>query len=74
MSYKRSGNKWTINEILSLQREYELLELTIQQIAQFHERSVEAILYKLQSEEFIDNWHDARGYANYFNKNHDYFI
>lgn len=69
MSYKRSGNKWTVNEILSLQREYELLEWTVQQIAQFHERSVEAILYKLESEEFIDNFISARGYNNYSNKN-----
>ena len=29
-NYNRSGNKWNINELLSLQREYELLELTIQ--------------------------------------------
>ena len=32
---KRAGNKWTINETLQLQREYELLEWTIQQIALF---------------------------------------
>ena len=34
---KRAGNKWTINEILQLQREYELLEWTIQQIAEKHD-------------------------------------
>ena len=27
---RRQGNKWTINEMLSLQREYEFLEMTIQ--------------------------------------------
>ena len=69
MTYKRSGNKWTVNEVLSLQREYELLEMTIQEIALQHSRSVEAILYKLESEEFIDNFISARGYNNYSNKN-----
>jgi hypothetical protein len=69
MSYNRSGNKWSVNEILSLQREYELLEMTIQEIALQHSRSVEAILYKLESEEFIDNFISARGYNNYSNKN-----
>jgi hypothetical protein len=69
MNCNRSGNKWTVNEILSLQREYELLEMSIQEIALKHSRRVEAILYKLDSEGFIDNWHDARGYNNYLNKN-----
>jgi hypothetical protein len=58
---KRSGNKWTINEMLALQREYELLELTVQQIAQKHERSVSAILSKLEKEGFIETWDTARG-------------
>ena len=72
MNCNRSGNKWTVNEILSLQREYELLEMSIQEIALKHSRSVDAILYKLDSEGFIDNWNDARGYTNYFNKNEHY--
>jgi hypothetical protein len=59
---KRNGNKWTTNEIMKLQREYELLEWNIQQIAVSHHRTVKAILYKLESEGFITNWHDARGF------------
>ena len=59
--YKRNGNKWSINEILNLQREYELLEWNIQEIAMKHQRSVQAILYKLESECFINSWNDARG-------------
>lgn len=59
---KRNGFKWTINEILRLQREYELLELTVQEIATLHERSVSAILCKLEDEGFITNWISARGY------------
>ncbi len=61
-AYKRCGNKWTVNELLSLQREYELLEMSIQQIALKHERSITAILFKLESEGFIDSWKSARGF------------
>jgi hypothetical protein len=58
----RSGNRWTINELLSLQREYELLEWDVQQIAEKHKRSVEAILFKLEAEGFITSWAQARGF------------
>ena len=59
---KRNGNRWTVNEVLSLQREYELLGWTIQEIADKHERTVKSILYRLESEGFIDSWKDARGF------------
>jgi hypothetical protein len=68
-TYKRSGNKWTINELLSLQREYELLELTIKEIAFNHQRSVEAILFRLEAEGFIDKWATSRGFDDYFYNN-----
>jgi hypothetical protein len=58
----RSGNKWNVNELLNLQREYELLELTVQEIAVKHKRSVNSILYKLESEGFIQSWNEARGF------------
>lgn len=58
----RHQKKWTISEVLKLQREYELLELSIYEIATRHKRSVKAILFKLQSEGLIDNWNEARGY------------
>jgi len=61
-AYSRQGNKWTINEMLSLQREYELLELSVQQIAEKHQRSEASILYKLESEGLIDSWKNARGF------------
>jgi FkbM family methyltransferase len=60
--YKRKGNKWTINELLQLQREYELLEWTVQQIAEKHQRSVTAILYRLEDEGFVNSFSNARGY------------
>lgn len=58
----RCGNKWTISEVLSLQREYELLEWTVPQIAEKHKRSEKAILFKLQNEGFISSWDEARGF------------
>jgi hypothetical protein len=48
----RNGNKWTIPEILSLQREFELLEWSIKDIAIKHQRTEKAILYKLKAEGF----------------------
>jgi predicted RNase H-like nuclease (RuvC/YqgF family) len=62
---KRSGNKWTVKEFLDLQREYELLEWSIQEIAEKHQRSIIAILFKLESECLIDSWETARGYSVY---------
>jgi hypothetical protein len=69
----RHNFKWNVNELLSLQREYELLEMTIQDIADKHERTVDAILYRLQQEGFIETWIDARGYQEY-SKNFDYLV
>jgi len=59
---KRNGNRWTISEIIRLQREYELLELTVQQIAQKHQRSTRAILCKLEAEGFISSWNEVKGF------------
>lgn len=61
----RAGKKWTINEVLALQREYELLKMTIQEIAVRHQRSVDGILFKLEREGFIENWNVARGIKEY---------
>ena len=51
----RYGKKWSINEILKLQREFELLELNVLQIAKLHQRSEESIVYKLIAEGFKRN-------------------
>jgi hypothetical protein len=58
----RSGNKWSIPELITLQREYELLELNVDEIARRHKRSVFAILARLESENIITVWATARGY------------
>ena len=60
----RAGFKWTVNEVLSLQREFELLGMTIDEIALKHKRTPNAIMYKLDQEGFADynvlysNYHD----------------
>jgi len=59
---KRNGNRWTVNELLSLQREYELLEWNVQQIAEKHQRTERAILFRLESEGIITSWNAARGF------------
>ena len=59
MNIKRNGNKWNVNELLSLQREYELLEMSVKDIAVKHSRTELAILYRLESEGFIESWADA---------------
>jgi len=61
-TFKRRGNKWSVNELLQLQREYELLEWTVQEIANKHQRSVDAIMFRLEDEGFINSWSEARGY------------
>lgn len=52
MIAKRHGKKWTIPEELKLQREYELLGLSIEMIAIMHKRTVESIVAKLEKENF----------------------
>ena len=53
-----------MNEINRLHNEYEIKELTIQQIAQLHDRTIYAILNKLQDEEIIDkSWKGVRGWS-----------
>lgn len=55
MSANRHGFRWTINECLRLQREFELLQLSLDEIASRHGRTVNAIMCKL----------DAEGFASY---------
>ena len=52
--YRRTGNKWTVNECLRLTREFDLLGLSIQEISKLHERSPNAIMYKLDYEGIAD--------------------
>ena len=52
MNPKRHYNKWTVNEVLKLQREYELLGMSIAEIAELHDRSEFAIICKIEQECF----------------------
>jgi hypothetical protein len=52
--YRRANARWTVNECLRLEREFDLLELSIQEIAELHERSPSAIMYKLDAEGLAD--------------------
>jgi hypothetical protein len=55
---------WNTAEILRMQREYELLEMPVTDIAKVHGRSINSIVNKLVSENVIDRWENARGYAD----------
>jgi hypothetical protein len=65
-NYNRAGNRWTVNELLSLQREFELLGWDIDKISQKHERTPNAIMFKLDEEGFAD--YNVL-YSNYHNLN-----
>jgi hypothetical protein len=56
MTPKRHGNRWTVNELIALQREVELLNMPIAEIAQKHERTVESISYKVEQEGFENSY------------------
>lgn len=66
-SYRRTGKKWTIPEILRLHREYELLELDIQNIACMHNRTINAICFKLVNERLVRSLEQIRGNGKYKN-------
>lgn len=73
----RNGFKWSVNEVLSLQREFELLGWSIDQIAEKHKRTPNAIMYKLDQEGFADynvlysNYHDLNTQIPVENKSDD---
>jgi hypothetical protein len=50
----RNGYKWTINECLRLEREFDLLQLTVPEMATLHSRTDYAIICKLHAEGLAD--------------------
>jgi TATA-binding protein-associated factor Taf7 len=64
-TFRRHRFPWSHNELERLNREYENQELTVQEIAALHERSVMAIFFKLESEGLINKWQEARGWSAY---------
>lgn len=70
---KRHYNKWRPDELEKLYREYNLRELTIQEISELHGRSVFSILNKLVHENLVDEkWSNARGMSILFDKKDDW--
>ena len=49
----RENNRWCVNEEMQLLREYELLHLSVPEIALLHKRSEKAILFRLKKEELV---------------------
>jgi hypothetical protein len=76
MICKRHYFKWNNRELIELQREYELLELSIQEIANRHQRSINAILCRLEKENFIRHWNQAKGFDSYIKEagDLDYYV
>ncbi len=62
----RIGKRWTVNECLQLQREFELLNLSIDEIADRHKRSPAGIMNKLAAEGLAD--YNVL-YSNYYGLN-----
>ena len=62
MAMQRHMMRWTTGEMIRLEREYELLGMTVQDIAVAHQRTPAAILHKLQSEGLINSWNEAPGF------------
>jgi len=57
---KRNGKRWNIPEVIRLQREYELLNLPIEKIAKIHERTIYAIMAKVEQEKFKDDYPERK--------------
>lgn len=76
--YTRNGNRWTVNECIKLQREFELLELSIDEISERHQRTPNAIMFKLDQEGFSDyntlynNYHNLKSRIPIKTTNNEY--
>jgi len=60
---RRHRARWTVSELNNLHNEYEMKELTVQEIASLHGRTVYGIMNRLQSEGLIDSMEQARGWV-----------
>jgi len=60
----RHRSRWTNSELNNLHNEYEMKQLTVQEIAKLHKRSLHGILNKLEEENLIESsWENARGWS-----------
>lgn len=74
LNLERNGFKWNVNELLQLEREFDLLKLPLDEIAKRHKRSVNAIMYKLADENIADynvlysNYYDLNDQMDVYNE------
>ena len=71
----RFGFKWNVNECLRLQREFELLKLSVPEIAGLHGRTIKAIIYKI-SEEGFASFNDlfVQTYGNFIEEHVEEYV
>jgi hypothetical protein len=63
----RNGYKWSVNECLRLEREYDLLKMSVPAMAILHKRTINAIMFKLQAEG-LDTYNNL--YVQTFGQDH----
>ena len=63
----RNGYKWSVSECLQLEREYDLLKMSVPDMALKHNRTLNAIMFKLQAEGLC-SYNDA--YIKTFGQNY----
>ena len=69
----RNGYKWTVNECLRLEREFDLLQLSVPEMAKLHNRTNNAIMFKLQ-DEGLDTYNNLYFKTYGFEQNDDQYL
>jgi CCR4-NOT transcriptional regulation complex NOT5 subunit len=63
---RRHYHRWSADEVAELRNEYTVSELTVQEIADLHDRSIFSILNRLEKDKLIDSrWTKPRGYQDF---------
>ena len=72
----RNGYRWSVNECLRLEREYDLLELSVPEMAVLHNRTINAIMCKLQAEglDTFNNLHIKTYGQDHFEQEQENFV
>ena len=63
---RRHYHRWSADEVDELRNEYTVSKLTVQEIADLHDRSIFSILNRLEKDKLIDSrWTKPRGYEDF---------
>jgi hypothetical protein len=63
---RRHYHRWSADEVDELRNEYTVSKLTVQEIADLHDRSIFSILNRLEKDKLIDSrWTKPRGYEGF---------